>query len=74
MDSWNNFQMKYNLRTCMIGNIILQFIVQYTIQYPNFINRYIIFKIYRVFKLIIQNYSDSDEVSTELNFNTREHI
>lgn len=53
MDSWNNFQMKYNLRTCMIGNIILQFIVQYTIQYPNFINRYIIFKIYRVFKLII---------------------
>lgn len=53
MDSWNNFQMKYNLRTCMIENVILQFIVQYTIQYPNFINRYIIFKTYRVFKLII---------------------
>lgn len=74
MDSQNNFQMKYNLRTCMIGNVILQLITQYTIQYPNFINQYIIFKTYRVFKLIIQNYSDSDKVSTELNFNTREHI
>lgn len=32
---------------------ILQLITQYTIQYPNFINQYIIFKTYRVFKLII---------------------